>query len=338
MVRQVLLLACLSATPSWAFKIASVVSPACHERMTLRAIAGLGLATQQRLVVAPVETVDERLARYFERLVPVLSGPSASPRVLNSFFVGVRHPDIEGVESIDTNGLRTIHLQPNDQELHFLRNRSTEGDVGNREAIRLGREAILRLVEESKQAFDAESGREQLVETWVDGYGRVRVRVSTPAFILGKALHALQDSFSHAYRTPDLRRIAVVQTYIDAFRRDYNEQRFGPRHSDSLDTCTAPEVAPIEQAATDASRELVEAAERYWLTGDRRSVDETVDRWFAPESGCSFGDGYCASPWVALGRRLETSGCSVGSSLWPLLLALGPFRLRRRTMAVIRKD
>jgi hypothetical protein len=343
MVRVLVALWLMWSASAAGFKIGTALTPACHERITLKAIDALTLSAGElhsgRLLEdwnRPESEAELRLSRYF---LAIAQRPEEEPsdlkfgRPLNSFLVGVRFPDIEGLEFIELGDLREVHLSTIDQESHFLRARSDDDELGNSLALSAGRTTVLRLIDESKRLYDA-SPTTREVETWVDGYGRIRVPVIPAAFTLGRAFHALQDSFTHTYRTDDLRRVLVVQTYSDAFRADYDEARDGPKHSDFLDDCSQSAVSMVERAATEASSQLAKATQRYWRTGDRGDVEAVLDRWLEERRGCLVETQYCGSPWVPLGRLKETSSlCSAATASgawWPLAFVVGMLARRRR--------
>jgi hypothetical protein len=349
LVRILIALCVLWGSRAAGFKIGTALTPACHERITLRAVEALTLSAGElhsgRLLEdwnRPESEAELRLARYFLAIAQQ-PGDSASDlkegRPLNSFLVGVRYPDIEGLEFIELGDLREVHLSLIDQEAHFLRAQSDDHEEGNALALSAGRTTILRLIDESKRLYDA-SPTAREVETWVDGYGRIRVPVIPAAFTLGRAFHALQDSFTHTYRE-DLRRVLVVQTYSDAFRSDYSEARDGPKHSDFLDDCSDVSVSMVERAATEASSQLAKATQRYWRTGDRADVEAVLERWLDQKRGCALETQYCQSPWVPLGRKKETSSlcsASAGSDAWmPLLGVLFGVRWRRGCRRSLRR-
>lgn len=331
---------CVVALPASAFKIGTAFTPACHERITFKALEGLTLSVAElsagRLEerwTNPELPREVQLSLYFTALAgqPVADpetelGEMKRGRALNSFMVGVRAPDVEGVALLELSDLRELHLSTVGQEAHFLRAQEDDFVEGSTLAAGAARREILALLDASKRAFDQPTSLE--VEAWLEDYGRVRVPVIAPAYWLGRALHAAQDGFTHTYRSKDLKRIAVVQTYVEAFRRDYDEARDGPRHSDALDDCRSEAVAPVEAAATQASLELVRATQKYWRTGDRAAVEAVLEHWYSHASGCDVDDGYCASPWLSTGRTGETSGCaSVPGALWWLA---GAWWLSRR--------
>ncbi len=113
----------------------------------------------------------------------------------------------------------------------------------------------------------------------------------------------------------------------------------GPRHSNFLDTCTEPEIGPLEDAATQATAEFFGAFAGYAKSGDRRGLEAVLDKHLDYEEGCDEENDYCGTPWAPLARRDETGAlcaCRLGSSATPwgdaalLLGLLGAGVARRR--------
>ena len=72
---------------------------------------------------------------------------------------------------------------------------------------------------------------------------------------LGQALHTLQDSFSHAFRTPDQHSVTVALNWVDTIT-GLDESRDGPAHMGKMDACK-----DIDSFRTDRMAAAVEASE-----------------------------------------------------------------------------
>ncbi|MBX3273246.1 MAG: hypothetical protein KF729_23480 [Sandaracinaceae bacterium] len=301
-----------------AFAIGSTVSEACHERITLDA-----LEAAPPFDLTPVDVPDAawwRLAGHYARTLDAAREPTsgAARLVLTTAVLGVRSPDLGELGLVHIHNLREIHLLDERQVNHFLRRNDQDGDEGGAAAIADGRAHILALIEASARAYDADPRARLLSEitVYVERYGQVGIDVWRPLFLLAQALHALQDSFTHTYRSDDARRILVIQNYVEAVTPRHDEARDGPRHSDTLDDCRLPEVAPLAAAATQASTELVGAVQRYWLDRDLAPVEAALDRWTSVDPDCGAASDYCGSRWPALARTAETGpllGCAAAS-------------------------
>ena len=105
------------------------------------------------------------------------------------------------------------------QEEHALR--APEHDHDEIRSIAEMRQFILSQVDLAYDAFQrsrSEGGRitkqdirpqSITVDFWLEHYGIIKVPVWEPLFIMGKAVHALQDSFAHTYRSDTLQIYAV---------------------------------------------------------------------------------------------------------------------------------
>jgi len=80
---------------------------------------------------------------------------------------------------------------------------------------------------------------------------------------MGAAMHALEDGFTHTYRSADGMSVTVVLNWIDLVDGvAYDPARDGPGHRAELDHCWNgdPLVARNYQLATQAATELLAAA------------------------------------------------------------------------------
>src|SRR5204862_293746 len=127
-------------------------------------------------------------------------------------------------------------------------------------------------------------------------------------------LHALQDSFSHTFRSSDGRAITVVLNWVDLVEDDLDEARDGPPHMARLDRCDDADALRTNRhrLAVDASAELLRAA---LAKGDRTyklsQVDRVLDAYLSYRSGCTAKNDWCNAPENAL--RDEARGCGCRS-------------------------
>lgn len=311
----------LAAGPARAFTIGTSGTKACHELMSGRSIGALKVDKPDGWVREWPDQDESwiRLAHWLEDEGLIEYKDDDGWRLLQvSVFTGSRFPDQRGFGVTDLQGLREIHLSDTDQEEHSLRNPGQDGEVGDRLALEAARALIRQQIWSARDPFDPWSmeGHMTTVSIWIEFYGEVDISVWEPAFLVGRALHTMQDSFAHTYRSPDLQRVHAVCNYLEAISGDYDEARDGPRHSDYIDDCDRKEVEPIEDAAILAGTELFDAALVYMDTGDMAEVDRVLDSWMTLEPGCGYGADYCGTPWAELARRDETMplGCSATSA------------------------
>ncbi|MFP6687598.1 MAG: hypothetical protein VB934_22960, partial [Polyangiaceae bacterium] len=246
----------LWVTPGFAYTYESLVGEGCHETMAASALREVRLefATATPL---PTSDADRLLIDDLPfRVVQDMRDIGAA-----SLLVGVRENDVKGFSGIDTSALPHVHSIPAHQREHCLRRAEHDEPQGSIEAL-----AECRAFIESKlrgairdgldeNGFPDPERRESLRVHLVF---RRQVTVDLPTFYLqfGRALHTLQDSFTHAFRTPDHKRITVLSNWVDQVD-DLVESRDGPPHLGQMDLCEG----------LDAFR-----SERLSMAQDRKSV------------------------------------------------------------------
>ena len=115
-----------------------------------------------------------------------------------SLLVGVRHSDLHDVSPLDLLVLANVHSAPLGQREHCLRTASNDGDSGNEAALSACQAFIMEEIALALgEADELDLGRTENVATFLTFQGSVSIALSSYAFHMGRALHALQDSFSH---------------------------------------------------------------------------------------------------------------------------------------------
>jgi hypothetical protein len=175
---------------------------------------------------------------------------------------------------------------------------------------------------------------------------------------IGQAIHAVEDSFTHTYRTADGMQITVVMDWVDEANGNLVEATDGPPHSSEMDRCDDPN--PLRQQRRELATEAATAVLGTTLdpnqTNDQKmaAVEVILDQYlsYAPGStlgypeGCTFANNWCNAPNEApenLGNG-SLLGCSVGGPgnrsvasglavFLGLLALLRQARRRRRAMA-----
>jgi hypothetical protein len=175
-------------------------------------------------------------------------------------------------------------------------------------------------LERARETLQAERGGAiLLVPMTLDHYGTFEVPVWGPAYHIGRALHAIQDSFTHTVRSEDLRTIYHHANFIDAIEGELEESRDGLAHSDYADKCGA-ESEEVADATVAASAELLRATATFLDgTGDGdAAVDAALDAWMGFQEGCGIEADFCGSPWEERARKEPTTaylGCAVAAPL-----------------------
>ena len=331
------LLACLlvQARTVAGYTVETSVTYGCHERASLEALETAGyvspppaLDAQDRLLFASLDFD----VSYVERNIHALS-----------LVVGARSNDVGVLPGVDIARLVTLHNDPDDQASHCLRAGWQDGEEGDAEAVESCRSLIRTHL---WLAFDADgsdglpdpSVREP-VAVHLMYQGRREVRLSSFYYHLGKALHVLQDSFSHCYRTEDRRGIVEVTNWIDDVAGDLDPERDGPVHSSAADDCRCDRAGGgvTYDAAVEASAELIALASQPEPRHVREeSLEAFLDRWVSHVPGCTPGNDYCSSPDPVDLAGDPCSGCSTHCSgsrpvpAWALLLGVVSVLLVRR--------
>lgn len=314
-----------------AFQIDSPVTDDCHERITASALREAGWPGG----AIPVEFDD-----YQERIHDDL--PFSLPADLNdpwsmALLIGAREPDLEGHSTLDLPALSHVHGHPDKQDAHCLRAPAHDGELGDSQALSACKDFIL---SELRIALGTEAGSEQFQGTTqipvsLVFRGEVDVELQRFGFHLGRALHALQDGFSHTFRSSDGSTVHSVLNWTDWIKDHYDSARDGHQHLSPLDECS--DAAPAELRvgkAVEASTALLESLSDIDATNDARiaAAADVVDRYLALEPGCSAENDWCDAP-----ERFEesTMGCSVSSrsqGLWWLAIVLFAFFWRRHRL------
>lgn len=312
-----------------AFEIETSTTSGCHERVTGDAIAAAGWPDGAE-PPAPGET-DQRIMDD----VP-FSLPARDPWTL-ALLVGVRHNDIGGNNPFDLPALAQIHDDPDRQVDHCLRRRQDDGEPGDGSALAACRAFILAELEAALGAGDiVDLAATEPVEVYLTFRGRIELDLAAYPFRLGRALHALEDSYTHSFRNPDSGEVRTVLNWIEGNLEGGDEARDGHPHVAALDRCGGEDRVRVE-AATAAASELAAALAdpAGGRAGRLARAAEVLERRTAQEPGCNPGNGWCDAPEASL----STSSCAVGggapsAAALALIAALVALH-RRRGLALV---
>ncbi len=310
-----------------AFTVASGFTEGCHERITLRAFLDFVVALPLDGVALPAETGDDdetwrEVARFFGSefadLAPILADESdvtdEDRFLLMSLLVGVRSPDTEGHSVLNLEALRRLHSDPDPegQYAHALRGPADDGPEGAVAAVEGTRARISELLSEALAASLRKGAAQLTLGTfYLDFYGRIEIPVNAAFYSLGRAAHAVQDSFSHSVRdeATGYRELVAVLNYIDAIGTNFEEERDGLAHSDSMDDCTAApgEAGGTVDAAVAATIDLYATLRALRSGLEPHALDAFLGRWFVFREGCTLSDGFCGNTrWVEVLREHQT--------------------------------
>jgi uncharacterized protein (TIGR03382 family) len=172
---------------------------------------------------------------------------------------------------------------------------------------------------------------------------RGSVKASLPTYYLrmGQAIHALEDSFSHTYRTADGMNVTVALNWIDEAAGTLVESRDGPRHVSELDACDDADAlrAGRRLLAIEAAVALLRETLDTTRSKDQKmtATDAILTRYVSTSPGCTFDNGWCDAPERQYKNASKTGlGCASTGGAGPMsgvlaLLALALRPRRRRT-------
>jgi hypothetical protein len=360
-----------------AFSIASGFSRSCHERLSLAAMAVVIEGQALGAVVLPPDDLWRHVAGELAPAVLERAGQSSSASLtdaqrflLYSVAVGVRSPDTGGhsVSNLDQLRRAQIDPDPSSQHLHCLRAEAENGLPGDL-AVLDDAERLIREQVQEAASLARSSGypRNIRVPFYLDYYGQLEVEVDRATYLVGRAMHTLQDCYAHTLRNRDARTVHTVLNYLEAVTGELTEARDGMAHSDTLDDCRRSELAPVVDRAARTSTAFARAAVALIRQGDpnplergfdgcaRDAVDVDSCDWLLyqpgcdperPEAGgcCTLNNNYCDSPYLNVAREkltrpylaevLSCSGAPGGARPSPgwLPLLLGAWLLGRRRL------
>jgi hypothetical protein len=282
-----------------AYTISSLVTSGCHEALTASALrvvrldvpnaAPLPSTSQERALINDLQFTPDRD-------MTDLGGAT--------FLIGARDNDLKGRSSDDLAYLGAVHGDPNNQGEHCLRSAGQDEPGGTAAAVETCRAYIRGKVAEAIDGLGANGAPDPGLRTSLPLYlalrGRVQALLPTFYVRIGQATHALEDSFSHTYRTADAMQITVAMNWIDEADRVLDESRDGPGHATKMDVCDDP--APLQTLkrlrATEATVALLRATLDPLMTKDQKmaATDAILDTYVSYKPGCTFENNWCDAP------------------------------------------
>ena len=334
----------LAASPAFAWGIGSQLDKeGCHERITAQALRNarmrhptapmIGMTRDERALVEDVQFKPPADLKYDMAAIALL--------------LGVRDNDLKGNDPLDAFHVVELHGNPATQHEHCIRNKDDDHVEGNDAALAACRQFI---IERAMEALDG-LGSDKMV----DGNARMELQVNLnvrgavdhqmPLFYvkMGQALHALEDGFTHTYRSDDGHGVTVVLNWIEAVDgTPPDEGRDGPPHLAQLDQCDNkdPLVQRNYGLAVEAATAMMVTALDPTLSREAKQAafEATVTKYLSYRPGCTLENDWCGAhePDVA-----STTGCNAGGRAeaipWiAMLLILGAIaRAGRYRMTVV---
>ena len=329
--------------PTSAYTVSSVLTPGCHEDMTSEALRAVRPDVPAAVPMAP--THDE------QALIDDLQFNVADDMrdlAAVTLLLSVRDNDLKGRSSDDLTQLAEVHGNPDNQDEHCLRSEGQDEPGGSEAAVTACRAFIRGRVAEAIDGLDASGLPDPALRTALPVHlalrGNIDAILPTYYVRVGQAIHAVEDSFTHTYRTADGMRITTVMNWVDKANGKYDEARDGPAHATQMDVCNDPDAlrATRRGLAVEASTAILRATLEPSKTKAERmaTVEGILDAYVSYEPGCTFANGWCNAPEVAYKDKGSTFfGCSSGGAgllgFGAAFLALGLAFRRRATAASV---
>jgi opacity protein-like surface antigen len=318
---------------SHAYTIETVVTRGCHEEITADVLRATQLAFPSQIVPLPSIGDDRALIDDVAFTVP----PDLNEIGAVTLLLGVRDNDVKSFAAVAVDQLAALNSDPASQKLHCLRTGAEDEPSGSSAAVDDCRAYIRETLLSALDGLDAQgrpdgTKRDQL-EVTLAIRGQIGVEVPTFYLRAGRALHAIEDSFTHTFRAvSDRHKVTVVLNWIDYADNNLVESRDGPAHVSELDRCDDPDALRKErrllaiEAGTAALTALLAPGAP---EAKAQAVDAVLDKYisFDTTSQCSAANHWCDAPENAYANT--GCGCSLAGSgarpeYWALLLlALG---------------
>ncbi len=296
-----------------AYTIASAISSGCHERVTTDALR----AIRQELPAAaplPADVDEQALIDDLEFPVPADLNDLGGATLL----MGVRDNDLKGRASNDVTELALVHGDPRLQREHCLRGVADDEPNGSANAIAACHAFILERIAQALAGLDAAGMPDPTNRTTLSVYLALRHRVDAwlPTYYLriGQAIHAVEDSFTHAYRSGDGMQITVALNWVDEASGTLVTTRDGPPHAGELDHCDDPDDLRRQRRllATEAAAAILRATldPQSDVAQKMTASAAILDHYVAYAPGCTVDNGWCS----ALERKYGNGfGCAVAA-------------------------
>jgi hypothetical protein len=334
---------------AWAYTIATPLTPGCHERLTAQALRAVRADPALAAAAAPRATRSDDAEALVDDL-PFRLDDDLHDLEAAALLIGVRDNDLKGLDAADLAALPGVHSDPTGQREHTLRRPEQDEPQGSAAAVSEARDYVDNAVLYALERGLGDDGRpDPDKRTRVNLFLSLRgaVKPDLPLFwiYLGQALHALQDSYSHSYRTADGQRITVALNWVDFAQDEFLETRDGPAHAQKLDQCE--DLDDLRRGrwnlAAAASEQLLRAALTPGASVSQRHalVAAVLDAHMTFAPGCNADNRWCdaaerayADPGACscqLGRAAQSGGgpAVVAAVALGLVVAIKARRRRR---------
>jgi len=307
----------LTAQPhlAQAYTISSAITSGCHEQITTDALRTVRLELANAAPL-PANRNERALIDDLE-FTPANDMTDLGGATL---LVGVRDNDLKGRDSMALSQLALVHGDPSAQREHCLRNEHEKEPDGSAAAVLECRAFIRERIAQALVGLDATSTPDLAQRTSLPLYLSLRhaVDASLPTYYvrIGQAIHAIEDSFTHTYRTPDSMQITVVADWVDEANGNLVEATDGPPHSSELDRCDDPDDLRKRrrELATEATTAVLRTTLDPNQTNDQKmaALEVILDKYLSYSPGCTFDNNWCQAAERQYGNG--QLGCSMGGS------------------------
>lgn len=295
-----------------AYTVQTPVSPGCHERVTTDAlrIVRNSLTTAQPIALS---TDDERAL--------VADLPFDLPSDLNdlggvTLLVGVRDNDLKGVPVTDLAQIVEITADDSSQREHCLRTQEEVEPNGTKNAVDDCRDFIMSTLTSALDGLDSSGNVDpklrQSVQLDLAIRGQIHFDLPIFYFRMGQGMHAIEDSFTHDWRsTEDPHLITVALNWTAYSDNQINEPVTGPAHESEMDRCDDPDAlrAGRRGLATEAAAAALMVALDASKSRDEKiaGFQNVIDTYvvFDDQESCTAANAWCNAPE----KSYEPSSC-----------------------------
>ena len=316
-----------------AYTIQSAQGPGCHERITGDALIAVRATTDAGDAVETNVDDDEDLVHN----VPFTLPSGLQDLVGATLLIGARDNDLQGRSPDDLSRLITLHGDDEHQDAHCLRSIDEDEPDGSLAAIDDCRAFIDDRLDAALEGLGKDGVPDVAIRKTVPVYLQFRgvTDVSIPTFWyeMGSAMHTVEDSYTHTYRSDD-DAITSVLNFVEMAEPDYAEDVDGPVHLSTMDECTGDTYREDRAwTATTSVTDLLLAMLGSGSNDERRAnADTVIDRVLTFEKGCD-----ASNDWCSAHERTYATTCATTSTggIGAALVALCAIVLRRRPSRAI---
>jgi MYXO-CTERM domain-containing protein len=311
-----------------AFSIDSSRGPGCHEMITGDALIAVRATIDAADAVETDDADDEALIRDVPFVLPI----ELRDLVGATLLIGARDNDLQGRSPEDLSRLIALHGDDDEQDAHCLRAIAEDEPDGSIEALADCRAYLDERIDAALAGLGDDGLPDLAARTTVPVYLQFRdvtdVRLPVFWYEVGRALHTIEDAYTHTYRSDD-ESVTAVLNFVELAEKDYAESVDGPSHLSDMDDCTADAYRKARaESATTAATDFVLAMLQAETDGERRAnTGAVLDRVLAFEPGCDASNGWCSAH-----ERTYASSCATAQTggFGAVLVALLAIAARRR--------